>query len=96
MLRYLFAFAIVLAAPLARASVDAVVDGIVEDSLLHPLPGATVVIHDPAGKTIARTVTGPDGRFRFTGVPLGDYTVEASSPGLLAASSGTTSASVCT
>lgn len=72
-----------LVAP-ADASVDAVVTGIVEDSLLHPLQGATVVIHDAHGNTIARATTGKDGRFSIPGVPLGDYTVEASSPGLIA------------
>lgn len=67
----------------AHASVDAVVTGVVQDALLHPLPGATVVIHDASGNTIAKTITGPDGKFSFTGVPLGDYTVEATSPGLV-------------
>ena len=31
----------------ARASVDAVVSGLVEDALLHPLAGATVALHAP-------------------------------------------------
>ncbi|HEX3482435.1 MAG TPA: TonB-dependent receptor [Kofleriaceae bacterium] len=67
----------------ARASVDAVVAGVVEDALLHPLAGATVLLHDTAGRTVAKTVTGPDGRFAFPGVPFGDYTIEASLPGLV-------------
>jgi outer membrane cobalamin receptor len=67
----------------ARASVDAVVSGLVEDALLHPLPGVTVVLHDTAGRTVATVLTGPDGRFKFPGVALGDYTVEASLPGLV-------------
>jgi outer membrane cobalamin receptor len=74
--------AVVWAAP-AYASVDATVTGIVEDSLLHPLDGATVVLHDPAGATVAKTTTGKDGTFTFNGVPFGDYTVEASAPGLV-------------
>ena len=69
--------------PLAHASVDAVVSGVVEDGLMHPLEGATVVIHDPQGNTIAKTITGKDGKFTFTGVPFGDYTVEANAPGLV-------------
>src|SRR5262245_41944046 len=67
----------------AAASVDAVVNGIVEDALLHPLSGVSVVIHDASGKTIAKAVTGPDGKFAFPNVPFGDYTVEASAPGLV-------------
>ena len=50
---------------------------------MHPLDGATVVIHDPAGTTVAKTVTGKDGKFTFPGVPFGDYTVEASRPGFV-------------
>jgi hypothetical protein len=74
---------LVLHVTLVRASVDAVVSGVVEDSLLHPMAGATVVLHDPEGKTIAKMVTGADGKFTFPGVPLGDYTVEASLGGLI-------------
>ncbi|HUJ59120.1 MAG TPA: TonB-dependent receptor [Kofleriaceae bacterium] len=77
------ALAIPLAASPAHASVDAVVSGIVEDALLHPLAGATVVLHDTAGNTVAHAVTGADGKFSFPGVPFGDYTVEATSPGLV-------------
>src|SRR4051812_21004709 len=66
----------------ARASVDAVVSGVVEDAFLHPLANATVVLHDANGNTVARVVTGPDGKFSFPGVAFGDYTVEASAPGL--------------
>ncbi len=67
----------------AYASGDADVTGIVDDALLHPLAGATVVIHDSAGNTIAKTVTGADGKFEFPHVPFGDYTVEGSAPGLV-------------
>lgn len=65
------------------ASVDGVITGVVEDSLLHPLAGATVIVHDADGKQVGRIVTGPDGKFTFPGIAFGDYSVEASSPGLL-------------
>jgi outer membrane receptor for ferrienterochelin and colicin len=71
------------AAATAHASTDAAVTGVVDDALLHPLGGATVVIHDSAGNTVGTEVTGPDGKFSFPHVPFGDYTVEASSPGLV-------------
>jgi len=73
---------IAIAGP-AHASVDAVVTGIVEDALLHPLAGATVVLHDSAGNTVGKLVTKADGKFTFPGIPFGDYTVEGSSPGLV-------------
>ena len=73
----------VLVAP-AAASVDAVIQGVVDDALMHPMPGATVVLHDASGDTFAQVTTGPDGAFTFSGVPFGDYTVEATAPGLLA------------
>src|SRR5262245_10381924 len=67
----------------APASVDAAVNGVVEDALMHPLEGAKVVIHDASGNTVGKTLTDKDGRFTFAGVPFGDYTIEASSPGLV-------------
>lgn len=73
----------VLAVRTASASVDAVISGTVSDSLMHPLPGATVVLHDSAGNTVKEATTGPDGTYQFPGVSFGDYTVEASSQGLI-------------
>src|SRR5438445_6608416 len=78
----LASFIVTVAASSATASTDTIVQGVVEDALLHPLEGATVVVHDPSGHEIAKAQTTKDGHFTFT-VPLGDYTVEASSPGLV-------------
>jgi hypothetical protein len=69
----------------ASATVDAAVRGVVEDERLAPFAGATVVLHDSAGHTVAQAETGADGKFQFVGVPFGDYTVEATAPGLMAA-----------
>ncbi len=77
-----FTVLVALARP-SRASVDATITGLVQDAILSPLANAKVVVHDAAGATIASGTTGPDGHFKFTGVPLGDYTVEATSPGLI-------------
>ncbi len=68
---------------LVHAEINANVSGIVEDALLHPLADATVVLHDSSGATIARTHTTKDGRFTFSNIPLGDYTVEATQPPLV-------------
>src|SRR5207244_6740666 len=66
----------------AGASVDAVISGVVEDPLLHPLGGATVVLHDSDGKQVAKVTTKADGKFSLPGIAFGDYTVEATCPGL--------------
>ena len=67
----------------AAASVDATITGLVQDAVLQPLAGAVVIVHDASGQTVAKGTTGPDGKFSFPGITLGDYTVEASSPGLI-------------
>lgn len=54
---------------------DGAVTGIVEDALMHPLEGATVVIHDPSGSTVAKTTTGKDGKYLFDDLPDGTYRV---------------------
>jgi hypothetical protein len=43
-----------------------------------PLAGANVIVTDAAGQVIAQAVTGPDGTYRFTGLPEGGYTIVAS------------------
>jgi outer membrane cobalamin receptor len=77
------ALPIVLATALpASASNDAVIEGVVEDAILRPLQGATVILHDSSGNTVGKIVTGKDGTFSFP-VAFGDYTVEASEQGLV-------------
>ena len=68
-MRRLAALAVICWSAQAYAE-DATVTGIVEDALMHPLEGATVVIHDPSGDTVAKATTGKDGKFSFGGVPL--------------------------
>ncbi|WP_172802261.1 SdrD B-like domain-containing protein [Agrococcus jejuensis] len=38
--------------------------------------GVTVILLDANGVEVARTVTDADGRYLFTGLPMGDYTVQ--------------------
>ena len=78
----LFAIAALFARPALAADAGGIT-GVVEDALLHPLANATVLIHDASGNTIAKTTTDKDGHFTLADVPFGDYTVEASSPGLV-------------
>nr|HEX4314439.1 TonB-dependent receptor [Kofleriaceae bacterium] len=68
---------------LAHASPDATISGVVEDALLHPMTNATVILHDTSGATVAKLQTGADGKFAFPNIAFGDYSVEASSPGLV-------------
>ena len=39
------------------------------------LGGVTVTLKDAAGQTVATTKTAPDGSYRFTNIPAGDYTL---------------------
>jgi uncharacterized repeat protein (TIGR01451 family) len=44
----------------------------------QPLPGVTVVLRNGAGAQIATSTTGIDGKYLFTDLPTGDYTVSVS------------------
>jgi MFS family permease len=58
---------------------NAALSGVVRQAASgEPLAGASVTLADASGYVVAETVTGPDGRYRFTDVPEGDYTVVAS------------------
>jgi TonB dependent receptor-like, beta-barrel/Carboxypeptidase regulatory-like domain/TonB-dependent Receptor Plug Domain len=68
--------------PLAWGTIFGNLRGIVHDPDHRPIPGATVVLQ-AADSEFTRTVTA-DGRgeFEFSAVPLGDYVVKVSSPGM--------------
>jgi hypothetical protein len=58
---------------------DAVVTGVARggrDRL--PLPDALVTLRDAGGRVAGRCRTGPDGSYRFTGMPPGEYTLVVS------------------
>jgi hypothetical protein len=57
----------------SRPAHPAVLDGVVTDTAMNPLAGATVSIF---GSTI-RVVTGENGRFRISALPAGNYVVLA-------------------
>ena len=46
-----------------------------------PIPSVLVVIRDSGGTVVGTATTGPDGTYRFDGLPGGDYTVTETQPG---------------
>ncbi len=67
----------------ASATVDTVVEGTVQDDLLAPVVGAEIVLHDAHGTTVRSAITDGAGAFSLSGIPFGDYTVEAHAKGKL-------------
>lgn len=65
-------------APPSPATPPAVVGVVLADGSGTPVGGTGVAIVDRAGRVVDRAVTGSDGRFRFSGLPAGHYTVVAS------------------
>jgi outer membrane receptor protein involved in Fe transport len=61
---------IAVAAPPAGA-----VEGVAKDALQRPLPGATLRLETPEGRVVARTTATADGRYVFSGVAPGVYSV---------------------
>jgi len=65
----------------AWAGIFGRVQGVVHDPQHRPVAGANVVLKAAHSSFTATTVTGKDGAFLLTSVPLGDYTVEVSDAG---------------
>ena len=61
------------------------VRGIVHDPQHRPISGATVVIKAANSDWTKSTTTNDNGEFEFNAVPLGDYSVSVTQPGLVAA-----------
>lgn len=47
-----------------------------------PIPNATVKLFDQAGLPYRHTITGPDGRYVLTDIPVGTYSLAAVAEGL--------------
>ncbi len=67
----------------AFATVDGLIRGTVSDDLIQPIPGATVTLRSSRGEVVRQEQSGADGSFTFTGVPLGEYVVDAKVAGHL-------------
>src|SRR5690349_2135489 len=56
--------------------------GAVTDSTGAAIPNASVTLRNPATQLTRQTHTVSDGQYRFTLVPVGNYRLEVSTPGL--------------
>lgn len=65
------------------------VEGTVHDAALHPISGVALQLRAADGSVVARSTTGANGDFSFTGVAPGSYSLVGDKPG-----AGTASASV--
>jgi len=69
-------FVLMLGVSIAIAQTDATIQGTVHDAAGHPVSGASVrLTHD--GSLSAETTTNNDGRFTFSAIAPGSYTVSA-------------------
>ncbi len=67
---------------LAVAQTTASLRGQVTDETAAVIPGAKVVLIGPSGRT-RTTAANAEGLYSFSGLPAGDYTVQASAPDLV-------------
>src|SRR5262249_37570607 len=65
----------------------ATISGTVFDPDKNVVPNAGVSVKNDLTAAVRTTVTGPDGQFSVTQVPVGTYTIEVSSPGFTTARS---------
>ncbi|MEM7051946.1 MAG: TonB-dependent receptor [Acidobacteriota bacterium] len=72
---------VLLVAPAAFAQTTGRVDGTVSDDTGAALPGVTVTLNSGQLQGERVGVTGADGKFRFVGLPVGDYTLTAALDG---------------
>jgi len=74
-------FVLLLASPAARASIFGQVHGVVHDPQHRPIAGARVELRAVHSDFVQTAITGPDGSFTLSSIPLGDYTVTISQAG---------------
>ena len=76
---FLLAFMVWLVCPpVAAAQLQvATIRGVLQDAQRQPVTGATIVLADSQGRAVASTVADATGRFEFTSVAPGSYTIRA-------------------
>jgi iron complex outermembrane receptor protein len=70
----------------AQQKDSAFIGGTVLDPVGSAIPNATIVVRSDSSGVETRTVTDAVGKFSFSNLPLGNYTVEVSAPGFALAS----------
>ena len=89
----LLATLLLLLTPVAHAVIFGRVQGVVHDPHHRPVSGAQVQLHAANSAFEVTALTGRDGAFLITSVPLGDYTLSVIEPGFAPASQTLTLAS---
>ena len=69
---------------LAIATVFATIHGVVHDAQHHPIAGAQIVLQSSGSEFVLHAVTGSNGEFQISRVPIGDYRLEVSAAGFAA------------
>ena len=57
------------------------IEGVAKDALERPLAGVQLKLQAPDGRVVAQTTTDTNGRYRFTGIAPGVYSVIGEKPG---------------
>ena len=78
---YWVAAALILSAPVARATIFGSIRGIVHDAQHRPIADAAVTLKSATSAWSATARTDAEGEFKFNAVPLGDYRVTVSQSG---------------
>src|SRR5664279_180255 len=79
--RHIYAFAILLCAPLFAQEFRAGITGIVKDSQGAVMPGVPIEAQNLATNDISRTTTNDTGYYAFPVLPIGTYRVTATASG---------------
>lgn len=67
--------------PAASGSIFGQIHGVVHDPEHRPVAGAAIEVHAAHSGLVMKVVSGPDGTFTLTSIPLGDYIVTVNEPG---------------
>jgi outer membrane receptor protein involved in Fe transport len=67
--------------PANTAPSTGAIEGVAADAQGQPLPGVQLILHATGGRVVKRATSEPDGRYRFTGIAAGDYSIAGEKAG---------------